>query len=129
MLSSRDGVTNSQEANGRATRSKRQYTTDAGSAVKGNTNAFSCIVLPWCQSTCALTGIELARMHAAHWFFFVNRKTAFHISKDVCKNACTFLRDSLHLPMRSFELAIVRLFVKMTMETVCFNDSYDFVQT
>ena len=117
MLSPCDGVTNSQEANGRATCSKRQYTIAAGSAVKDNTNAFSCIVLPWCQSTCALTGIELARMHAVHRALWIENK-AFRISEDVCNNACKFLRDSLHLPMRSLVLAVVKLFVKTTMEIV-----------
>ena len=126
MLSSRDGGTNSQEANGCASRSKRQYTIHAVSEVKDHRNACSCIVLPWCQSTCALTGIELARMHADHCVFEwktqhlalpkMFAKTPVRFSETVficqCAHSCWQSSGSLsRLPWRlSFSMILTMLY-------------------
>ena len=127
LIQKRHTMAEAQEACGRATRSKRQYATDADSAVKDHTNAFSCIVLPWCQSTCALSGIELARMHAVHRAFLNPEHSISQFQRCLQHSACTLLQDS-QLFMRSIVLTIVTPFVNITMETVCFEVSYDFAQ-
>ena len=50
----------------RAPRCQRHHAPETQIAERNHTDALHCIVLPWCQATCALTPIEIARLHAVH---------------------------------------------------------------